>query len=101
MVLLFSWSMLMPNTLDVLSELVAMVSRNIMYRCSKATNIARIVVSVLILPTSSAPKSEVDKDGLNEQADETQVVSVESKGIDVIDVLVDVAREDGDIEEGQ
>jgi len=40
--------MLMPNTLDVLSELVAMVSRNMMYRCSKATNIARTVVSVLI-----------------------------------------------------
>ena len=39
----------MPNTLDVLSELVAMVSRNMMYRCSKATNIARIVVSVLIV----------------------------------------------------
>ena len=40
--------MLMPNTLDVLSELVAMVSRNMMYRYSKATNIARTVVSVLI-----------------------------------------------------
>ena len=48
MVLLFSWSMLIPNTLDVLSELVAMVSRNMMYRCSKVTNIARTVVSVLI-----------------------------------------------------
>ncbi len=32
----------------VLSELVAMVSRNMMYRCSKATNIAKTVVSVLI-----------------------------------------------------
>ena len=48
MVLLFSWSMLMPNTLDVLSELVAMVSRNMMYRCSKATRIAKTVVRVLI-----------------------------------------------------
>ena len=33
----------------LISELVAMVSRNMMYRCSKATNIARIVVSVLIV----------------------------------------------------
>jgi len=33
----------------LISELVAMVSRNMMYRCSKATNIARIVVSVVIV----------------------------------------------------
>ena len=33
----------------LISELVAMVSRNMMYRCSKATNIARIVVNVLIV----------------------------------------------------
>jgi hypothetical protein len=52
MVLLFSWSMLMPNTLDVLFEFVAMVSRNMMYRCSKATKIAKTVVSVLIFKLS-------------------------------------------------
>ena len=54
-----------------------------------------------LLPASCAPKSEEDKDWLNEQTDKTQIVGVETKGIDVIDVLVDVAREDGDIEEGQ
>ena len=47
-VLFFSWSMLMPNTLDVLPELVTMVSRNMMYRCSKATMIVKTVVRELI-----------------------------------------------------
>lgn len=54
-----------------------------------------------LLPTSSAPESKEDKDGLEEEPDETCLVCIKTKGRDVVDILVDVAWEDGDIEESQ
>jgi hypothetical protein len=54
-----------------------------------------------LLPASCAPESKEDKDGLEKEPDKTCLVCIETKGRDVVDILVDVAWEDGDIEEGQ
>ena len=54
-----------------------------------------------VFPAASSPQCQEDKHGLEEQSDKTQIVGVETKGIDVVHILIDVTREDGYIEECQ
>lgn len=54
-----------------------------------------------LLPASCAPKGKENQNGLKEQSDETSLVSIETESGDVVDILVDVTWEDGNIEECQ
>ena len=54
-----------------------------------------------VLPTASSPQSKEDKHWLEEQSNKSGLIGIESEGIDVVHILVDVARENGYIEKCQ
>lgn len=56
--------------------------------------LAYITEFLAILPAACCPKGEEDEYRLEEQSDETSLIGVETEGIDMIHILVDVAWED-------
>ena len=56
--------------------------------------LAYITEFLAILPAACCPKGEEDEYRLEEQSAETSLIGVETEGIDMIHILVDVAWED-------
>ena len=54
-----------------------------------------------VLPTASSPQCKENEHRLEEQSDETQIVGIETECVNMVHILVDVAREDSYIEQCQ
>ena len=58
-----------------------------------------IIQFLTVGPATCRPQGEEDEYRLEEQSDETSLIGVETEGIDMVHILVDVAWEDEHIEE--